>query len=128
MKLINVLIADDHQMFREGLESLMKLKIPCISKIFQAKNGKEVLEILNKESVDIIFMDIHMPVKDGIQTTREVMQLYPDIKIITVTMMSDRNDIVNMFKSGACGYILKNTSFNEIETAIQLVMNGEKYY
>lgn len=128
MKNLKILIADNHQMFREGLESLLLQKVSYIKRLRQASNGGDVISMLAKEEVDIVFMDIHMPVMDGIEATKEVVKLYPETKVISVTMLEDRKSIVNMFNAGAAGYILKNTSFKEIEEAIYKVMNGEKYY
>ena len=69
-----------------------------------------------------------MPVQDGIATTKMVTKHYPDIKVIAVSMFDDRDNILEMFKAGACGYLLKNTNKEELSDAITEVMNGGKYY
>jgi len=124
---LDVIIADDHKLFSEGLKSLLKT-IPPVSEIYVASNGEEVLKLLEKETADIIFMDISMPVMDGIESTKAVKRIYPDIKIIAITMMGDQSSIVKMFKAGADGYLLKNINFKEVEMAIRDVMSGRKYY
>lgn len=127
MKELKILIADDHSLFRKGMESTLKL-IKGVKQVKQAENGLEVINMLNTEPVDIIFMDIKMPVQDGITTTKMVSKHYPDIKIIALSMFDDRDNILEMFKAGASGYLLKNTNKEELEEAIAEVMEGGKYY
>ncbi len=122
-----ILVADDHQLFRKGMESTLKT-IKAVKQVFQAENGLEVINFLHNEMVDLIFMDIKMPVQDGIATTKMVTKHYPDIKVIAVSMFDDRDNILEMFKAGACGYLLKNTNKEELSDAITEVMNGGKYY
>jgi DNA-binding NarL/FixJ family response regulator len=127
MNHLKILITDDHKLFRQGLEALLK-KIPGVSKIKHASNGKEALALLDKELFNIVMMDIRMPVMDGIEATKGIAKKYPKVRIMAVTMMQDRSSIVKMFKAGASGYILKNTSFEEVEDALAQVLKGKKYY
>ncbi|MEO8146076.1 MAG: response regulator transcription factor [Bacteroidia bacterium] len=124
---LKILIADDHPMFRKGLEMSMKT-ITRVGKVLQAENGLHVLEVLEKEPVDIIFMDIKMPMQNGIETTRIVSKKYPAIKVIALSMSDDKENILEMFKAGVSGYLLKNTNKAEIEMAINEVLQGGKYY
>lgn len=127
MENLKILIADDHPMFRKGLELSIKT-IGIVGKIVQAENGLQVLEMLEKELVDVIFMDIKMPLQNGIETTKLVVKKYPQIKVIALSMFDDKDNILEMFKAGVSGYLLKNTNKAEIETAIKEVMQGSKYY
>jgi len=127
MNNLTILIADDHPMFRKGLELSMKT-ISRVGKVLQAENGLQALEVLEKESVDIIFMDIKMPLQNGIETTRIVSKKYPAIKVIALSMSDDKENILEMFKAGVSGYLLKNTNKAEIEMAISEVLQGGKYY
>lgn len=127
MENLKILIADDHPMFRKGLELSIKT-ISIVGKIVQAENGLQVLEMLEKELVDVIFMDIKMPLQNGIETTKLVVKKYPQIKVIALSMFDDKDNILEMFKAGVSGYLLKNTNKAEIETAIKEVMEGSKYY
>ncbi|HQU99988.1 MAG: response regulator transcription factor [Bacteroidia bacterium] len=127
MENLKVLIADDHQMFRKGLELSIKT-INSVGKILQAENGLFVMDILSKEEVDIIFMDIKMPHQNGIETTKLVVQKYPRVKVVALSMYDDKDNILEMFKAGVNGYLLKNTNKAEIEMAINEVMMGGKYY
>jgi DNA-binding NarL/FixJ family response regulator len=122
-----VIIADDHQFFRDGFEIALK-QIDAVKKITHAVNGKEVLKILKNEKYDLVFMDIKMPEMNGIETTKEIELHYPRVKVIALSMSDDRKSVVEMFNSGASGYIIKNTDKKEIETAIKKVMAGEHYF
>ncbi|MBK8845255.1 MAG: response regulator transcription factor [Bacteroidetes bacterium] len=123
----SILIADDHSLFRKGLESTLKL-IQVIKKIDQAENGLKVIEHLRNNPVDLIFMDINMPQQDGIATTKIVSKEFPSVKVIALSMLDDKDNIIEMFKAGASGYLLKNTNKTEIQEAIEEVMDGGKYY
>ncbi|HEX5003323.1 MAG TPA: response regulator transcription factor [Bacteroidia bacterium] len=127
MQPISVLIADDHQLFREGMESLLK-KIPFVAEIHQAVNGKEVLDKLHERHFDIVFMDIRMPEMNGIETTRELSKMKSAARVIALTMLEDSHSIVSMFKAGAYGYLLKNTSFAELQDSINTILKGRKYF
>lgn len=127
MENLKILIVDDHPMFRKGLELSIKT-ISIVGKIVQAENGLQVLEMLEKEPVDVIFMDIKMPLLNGIETTKQVVKKYPQVKVIALSMFDDKDNILEMFKAGVSGYLLKNTNKAEIETAIKEVMEGSKYY
>jgi two-component system, NarL family, response regulator DegU len=127
MSTINVIIADDHPVFRNGLENILKF-VKQISKIRQANNGREVLEHLEKEVSEIVFMDINMPVMDGIAATKQIHKQYPAVKVIALSMHDDRENIKEMFNAGAVGYLLKNTNKDEIEEAIREVLAGNVFY
>jgi DNA-binding NarL/FixJ family response regulator len=121
-----VLIADDHQMFVDGLKSLLEEeKELCV--VGEAKNGLEVLDICDREIVDIVIMDINMPVMDGIQTSRELSKKYPAIKILGLSMYNDRDYISDILKAGALGYVLKNTGKENLLNAISTLQSGSSY-
>src|ERR1041385_5304155 len=122
-----VIIADDHQFFRDGFEIALK-QIDEVKKIAHASNGKEVLKLLKNDTYDLVFMDIKMPEMNGIETTKEIEMHYPHVKVIALSMYDDRKNVIEMFNSGARGYIIKNTDSKEIETAIKKVMEGEHYF
>jgi DNA-binding NarL/FixJ family response regulator len=121
-----VLIADDHQMFVDGLKSLLEEEEEvCV--VGEAKNGLEVLDICDREVVDIVIMDINMPVMDGIQTSRELSKKYPAIKILGLSMYNDRDYISDILKAGALGYVLKNTGKENLLRAISTLQSGSSY-
>jgi DNA-binding NarL/FixJ family response regulator len=126
-KNIKLFIADDHQMFIDGIIALLS-GIEHIQIIGEANTGEQVLQKLKGIQVDLILMDIGMPELDGIETAKIISEKFPDIKIIALTMFDDNNHIEKMLKAGAKGYILKNTSKNELLQAIETVANGNTFY
>lgn len=124
--MIHILIADDHQMFIDGLRSLLE-DTEDISVVGDARNGFEVLECCEQLKVDIVIMDINMPEMDGIQATREVLKKHPSIKVLGLSMYNDREYISDILKAGAMGYILKNTGKESLLNAIATLQSGANY-
>ena len=123
---MNILIADDHQLFIEGLSMLVS-RIEDIHIVGQAKNGKEVLELCKKQKIDLILMDLEMPEMGGIEATEIIKHDSPYIKIIAVTMLNDYNTIKKALRSGIDGYVVKNLGISELKNAIETVMKGQIY-
>jgi two-component system response regulator NreC len=123
---IKVLIADDHQLFREGLTNLLA-SAADIEVIGQAENGQEVLEKVRFQEPDIILMDIGMPRLNGIETTIALRKEYPDIKILALSMHDEKTYVKGMLEAGAWGYLLKNCAYDQLVDAIIQVYNGKKY-
>ena len=124
---IKVVLADDHQMFLDGLFSLLS-QMEQVEIRDTANNGKQLLDKLRKKpDCDVAVLDMHMDVMDGIETTRQIRQEFPHIKVIGLTMENDPNSIREMLDAGASGYILKNTGKTELEIAIERVAAGEFY-
>ncbi len=127
MQTIKVMIADDHQLFRRGLVAVLK-ELKGIEVIDEAANGKELLEKLKLKSPDIVLVDIKMPVMDGIETIKVLLNKYPDIKVIMLTMHNEEKFITHVVNLGAHGYLLKNTDIQEVEMTIQKVMEQGFYF
>ena len=126
MNLIKVAIADDHKLFRKGV--ILSLRQHTnISFIIEAENGDELLNKIAEETPDVVLMDLRMPTKDGIETTKEVSRKYPDIRILILTMYEDERFVSHLMENGANGYLLKNADPNEIKKAIMEVM-ARGYY
>ncbi|HBX51531.1 MAG: hypothetical protein A2275_18605 [Bacteroidetes bacterium RIFOXYA12_FULL_35_11] len=127
MVAIKVLIADDHQLIIDGIKSLL-----CGEKnieiVGEAKDGKQAIEFLKNERVDVILMDIDMPVMNGRDAAQLIAKKYPGIKIIALTMFNEKSLIHEMIKAGATGYLLKNTGKEEILNAIINVYEGRTYF
>jgi DNA-binding NarL/FixJ family response regulator len=123
----NVIVADDHSIFRVGLMNILS-HLPVVSRIDEASNGMEVLKLLKKRPYDIVFMDIEMPVLNGIDTLQKIRALQYPVKIITLSMFSSENYIMAMYDQEVNGYILKNTNHQELNRAIDLVMDNQQYY
>lgn len=126
-KKINVCIVDDHALFREGIHFLLS-KCEYIKNIYEAEQGLQLLELLHDISVDIVLMDIEMPKMNGIETTQKVLQIYPKIKIIALSMYADECFYTEMLEAGAKGFMLKNSRFEDIQKAIQEVYAGKNFF
>ena len=124
MQRCKVLIIDDHAMFGESLALLLSTKGE-VEVVGVAKSGEEALARLEASRPDIVLMDIEMKGIDGIEATRRVRRLYPDIEVIVVTMHAEEEYIIEAIKAGAKGYVLKNFSSSFILDAIQAVRKGE---
>ncbi len=123
---IRVYIADDHQLFIAGVKALLQDSVE-VELIGEAENGKALLDMMENNQADVILMDINMPVMSGVDTTKKVKSLYPESKVLALTMFDDTLHINEMINSGASGYLLKNAGKEELITAIKKVYNGEKY-
>lgn len=124
---VKIFIADDHQMFIDGIKALLQHE-KDIEMVGEATSGTEVLIQLEKLGPDIILMDIGMSGLNGIETTNTITDKHPSIKVIALTMYDDSIRISKMQKAGAKGYLLKNTSKNELLEAIQVIAEGGNYY
>jgi len=124
---ITVLIADDHKIFRLGMVSTLR-SIPQITTILEAENGVKAVEIAEKFSPDIVFMDIRMPLMNGIQATSVIKKKSEKVKVIALSMFDDNEFLSEIFSKGASGYLLKNTDADEIVEAIEAVLSHEHYF
>ena len=127
MEQIRVAIADDHQIFRKGVILSMRA-YTNIEFIFEANNGEELLQkIKEQEEPDVILCDLKMPIKDGIDTTKQITKDYPKVRVIILTMYEDERFVGHLMDCGAAGYLLKSTEPSEIRSAIQDVMRTGFY-
>ncbi len=126
MNKIKVIICDDHQILVQGLKSLLK-DSEEIEVIATANNGQELLETLKIKKPDLILLDVDMPVMDGYETLKQIKIKYNDIKIISLTIHTDKAIIQRMMDAGANGYLLKNINKSEMNEAIRKVHSGKIY-
>lgn len=126
--MINILIVDDHQIIRNGIK-LMLRSVPEFNVVAEAENGLEAVEYVEKnaQNIDIILMDISMPKLDGIGATKLIKEKFPELKIIALTMHLEESYIKDMIKSGASGYMLKESDKSVVAKAINLVAQGGNY-
>jgi DNA-binding NarL/FixJ family response regulator len=126
MDSIKVAIADDHKIFRKGV--ILSLKpYHNIEFVLEAENGEELISSVEKAKPDIILMDLKMPVKDGIETTKYLNKHFPSIRILILTMYEDERFVGHLMDSGANGYLLKSTDPEEIKQGIMDVMRTGFY-
>lgn len=127
MSKIKIILADDHQMILDGLSEVLK-KHEDLILLGQFPNGKEVLEYLRSNEVDVAVMDINMPEMDGITCAKIIKQEFPQVKIIMLTMYAQKSFIDEIIKLQIDGCLLKNNSGKELYEAIIRVQNGKYYY
>lgn len=126
MKVIKVAIADDHKIFRKGV--ILSLRpFTNIKFVQEASDGVELLESLPLTMPDVVLMDLRMPQKDGIETTKALNKQYPHIHVIVLSMYEDERFVYHMMENGAHGYLLKNAEPQEIRKAIMDV-HEKGYY
>jgi DNA-binding NarL/FixJ family response regulator len=121
-----IIIADDHKIMREGLKALIE-KQPDMEVAAEAQDGLAVTKLARKLLPQVIIMDIGMPEMNGIDATRQIISENKEIKIIALSMHSDRRFVLEMLKAGASGYLLKDSAFEELVNAVHTVMSGQSY-
>jgi DNA-binding NarL/FixJ family response regulator len=123
---IKVAIADDHKIFRKGVVLSLR-PYTNIQFVLEAENGDELLAGLQEAQPDVVLMDLRMPKKDGIETTKAVSKQFPDIKVLVLTMYEDERFVSHLMENGANGYLLKSADPSEIRKAIMEVMTKGYY-
>ena len=123
---ITILVAEDQQIIREGLVSLLSQR-PDMSVVGEAENGREAVRLAQELVPDVIVMDVTMPDLNGIEATQQILHHLPSVKVIALSGYDDRQYIIGMLHAGAKAYILKDRSFKELVQAINEVMSGRMY-
>lgn len=123
---IKVIIADDHKIMRDGLKSMLE-KQRDVEIIAEASDGRTTVELAIKLKPDVIIMDIAMPDMNGIEATRQIIEKSPKIKVIALSMHSDKQFILEMLNAGASGYLLKDCASHELVNAIHSVASNRSY-
>ncbi|MFT3936391.1 MAG: response regulator transcription factor [Chitinophagaceae bacterium] len=126
-KPIKVAIADDHALFRAGVKTALAVR-KDIEMIAEADNGMQLLNLLKHIEPDVILLDIQMPLMDGITTLPEIRRLYPDIKVIILSMHNDHSMISKLMEVGANSYLTKNSDSETIYQAIKTCFEQEFYF
>lgn len=121
--MIKVVIADDQELIRESLKIVLDQNVDMeVSAL--AENGRQLMDMLKASQPDVILMDVRMPELDGVQATKAVKELYPEVKIIILTTFDDDEYVFNALKYGASGYLLKGVSVPDLTNAIRTVVSG----
>ena len=124
--MINILIADDHAIVRTGLRAVLKAE-SAMELIGEATGGYETIALVEENQPDVLVLDLSMPDMDGIEVTKKVKSLYPNIHILILTIHEDEALLRAALKAGASGYILKRAAEVELVSAIHKILNGELY-
>jgi len=125
-KTIKVLLADDHQLFREGLKRILNMESD-LEVIGECSDGIQVLEFCNKNKPDVILLDINMPTENGVVTTERLRDIFPDIKVIILSIHDDESYVFETLRKGASGYLLKDMEAEALINAIRTVADGYAY-
>lgn len=123
---IKILLADDHKIVSDCLKSLIN-KQPDMMVVGEAENGRMVVALAQKLNPNVVIMDISMPDLNGIEATRQIIAKCPGVRIITLSMNSDRRYVTGMLNAGASGYLTKSCSFEELIRAVRAVAANKTY-
>ncbi len=126
MKKIKIALADDHNLFRKGMASVLS-QVPDFELVLEASNGQELIEKLTRRLPDVVLLDLEMPVMDGIAATDYIRENHPDIKIIMLTMHDEDRFVLHLLEKGVSGYVLKDADLDEVEKAVHRVMDDGVY-
>ncbi|MGD8229495.1 MAG: response regulator transcription factor [Desulfobacteraceae bacterium] len=123
---VRIILAEDHRITREGLVNLLQER-PDMEVVGEAENGREAVKLAKELSPDLVIMDVTMPDLNGIDATRLITSGSNNIKVIALSMYSDKQFVQGMIQAGASGYLLKDCAFEELVSAIQAVIQGDTY-
>ena len=121
-----ILLADDHKIVRDGLRALIG-KETGMAVIAEAATGRQALALSRKLTPDIVIMDVSMPDLNGMDATRQIVEEVPSVKVIALSMHSQKQFVEGMLKAGVSGYLLKDSAFEELIVAVRTVMSGRLY-
>jgi two-component system response regulator NreC len=123
---IRILITDDHGVIRAGLRALLE-NVPEIAVVGEAATGEEAIRFVGEKTPDIVLMDIGLQGMDGIETTRQIKRIYPQVDVLILSVYEDGSLLQSALQAGASGYIIKRSAAEELVAAIQAVSRGDMY-
>ncbi len=121
-----LLLVDDHHLMLDGLKALLADET-CIESIIGVTSGQSAIEILEKERIDVLMVDINMPEMSGLELTKIVRERFPETKILALSMYNDNVMIAKMIEAGAMGYVIKSTDISELSEAICTIAEGKRF-
>lgn len=127
MKKINIVVADDHHLVRDGIMRILKT-FDRIGRVREASGGHELLRALQEQHAEVALIDINMPDLDGFSLSEKVIKLYPNVKVLVITMRDDDTSVARMLEIGVHGYLLKSTDVDELQSAIYSVVDYGHYH
>lgn len=123
--MIKVIMADDHVIVRQSIRSVLERKNENVKVVAEVSNGKELLQAAKEHKADVYIIDISMPLLNGIDATQKIMKMQPNAKVIILSMLDDRISVESAIQAGACAFVVKAASINEIIEAIKEVYAGK---
>ena len=127
MQKVKAIIADDHQLFADGLSGILQ-QLPTIELLPSVSNGEQLLKTLSQQAIDLVILDLSMPVMNGLEAAERIRRLYQDTKILIVTMNDSSDSIRELMNLGVQGIVLKNAGKNELLLAVEELCNGDTYF
>ena len=121
-----ILVCDDQEVVREGLRTILDL-VPDFDVVGVTSNGAEAVDRVESGGVDIVLMDLHMPIMNGVQATRAIVTRHPDVRVVVLTTYADEAWVVDAIRAGAAGYLLKDAPRDRLVDAIRGTMEGETH-
>ncbi len=121
-----IVIIDDHQLFREGVKRILDFE-PTFEVVAEGDDGSEAVTLVEQYQPDVIIMDINMPNRNGVEATAELIEKYPDSKVIILSIHDDENYVTHALKTGATGYLLKEMDADALVEAVKVVADGGSY-
>jgi len=126
MRPIRILLADDHTLFRAGLQALLG-RIADFEIVAEASDGRQALALIQEKRPDVVLMDIMMPELNGLEATARAASKFPNARVVILSMSADQEFVVQALQAGAAGYLLKNVTPEELELAIRAAARGDIY-
>jgi len=124
---MKILLADDHNVLRKGLRRILEEQ-PDLEVVGEASDGREAVALNQKLRPDIVVMDIAMPLMNGLEATRQILQRNANVNVLILSMYSDENYVVQVLRAGARGYLLKDTAEEDLITAVRAVAKGQPFF
>ncbi|MEZ5174704.1 MAG: response regulator transcription factor [Acidimicrobiia bacterium] len=124
--MINILICDDQEVVREGLRSMLDI-VPDFAVVSVTANGAEAVARVTNGDIDLVLMDLHMPIMNGVQAIREILRFAPETRILVLTTYADESWVLDAIRAGAAGYLLKDTPRQRLIDAIRGTIDGETH-
>jgi DNA-binding NarL/FixJ family response regulator len=121
-----VVLVDDHEIMREGMSALLR-KYSQFEVVGQASDGRQAVEVVLQLKPDIVIMDVGMPNLNGIEATRRMLAQLPNLRVMALSTHSDGNIVAKMIKAGACGYMLKDSAFEELIEGLNTILEGKTF-
>ncbi|WP_409290532.1 response regulator [Peribacillus sp. SCS-26] len=122
----DIVIIDDHQLFREGVKRILDFE-PSFEVVAEGDDGSEAMGLVEENNPDVVIMDINMPDINGIEATRQLVEKYPESKVIILSIHDDENYVTHALKTGARGYLLKEMDADALVEAVKVVADGGSY-
>ncbi|WP_027409274.1 response regulator [Anoxybacteroides tepidamans] len=121
-----IIIIDDHQLFREGVKRILQFE-EQFEIVAEGADGSEALALVEQYKPDIVIMDINMPNVNGVEATRQLVETYPNTKVVVLSIHDDENYVMHALKTGASGYLLKDMDADTLVEAVKVVAEGGSY-